>query len=270
MSTPGITGPAAIAHSPILPGLVSVTFRRLTPEQIVRLAAEANLLSIEWGGDIHVPPGDREAAAAARRLCATAGIVTSAYGSYYRAGSAADFHPILDIALELETNLIRVWAGNIASHDATADQRRAAIEDLMRICDAAAKQRIGISLEFHGNTLSDNPSATLALLSAVNRPNLSTYWQPPNGIPQSECAAGLRALLPHVQNLHVFHWWPKAEDRLPLEAGIDRWREYLRIAASDAAKQRHASLEFVRGDDLDQFKRDAQMLISLPQEAAVQ
>jgi sugar phosphate isomerase/epimerase len=254
----------------IVPGLVSVTFRRFSCEQIVRLAGEANLRSIEWGGDIHVPPGNREAAATARRLCQSAVIVTSAYGSYYRAGSNADFQPILDSALELETNLIRVWAGNVASQDATPDQRRAVIEDLTRICDAAAKQRIGISLEFHGNTLADNPSATLALLSAVNRPNLSTYWQPPNGVAQSEAAAGLRALLPHVQNLHVFHWWPKAEDRLPLEAGVDRWREYLDIAAGDAAKIRHASVEFVHGDDPEQLKRDAEMLIALLQESAGQ
>ncbi len=39
-------------------GLVSVTFRQLSPEEIVRVAREAGLTVIEWGGDVHVPPGD--------------------------------------------------------------------------------------------------------------------------------------------------------------------------------------------------------------------
>ncbi len=38
-------------------GLCSVTFRALPPERIVALAAAAGLDVIEWGGDVHVPPG---------------------------------------------------------------------------------------------------------------------------------------------------------------------------------------------------------------------
>ena len=40
------------------PGLVSVTFRQLAPEALIDLAARAGLAAIEWGADIHVPPGD--------------------------------------------------------------------------------------------------------------------------------------------------------------------------------------------------------------------
>lgn len=45
-------------------GLVSVTFRQKSVEEIAALTAEAGLSGVEWGGDVHVPPGDREAAAA--------------------------------------------------------------------------------------------------------------------------------------------------------------------------------------------------------------
>ena len=48
-------------------GLTSVTFRRKTQEEIVALAAQAQLDGIEWGGDVHVPPGDLPAAKAAGR-----------------------------------------------------------------------------------------------------------------------------------------------------------------------------------------------------------
>lgn len=37
-------------------GLVSSTFRKLTPAEVVRRAAQAGLQGIEWGGDIQVPP----------------------------------------------------------------------------------------------------------------------------------------------------------------------------------------------------------------------
>ena len=37
--------------------LCSVTFRALTPEEVLELAARAELDAIEWGGDVHVPCG---------------------------------------------------------------------------------------------------------------------------------------------------------------------------------------------------------------------
>ena len=39
-------------------GLVSITFREKSPEEIVGLVVEAGLDGIEWGGDVHVPHGD--------------------------------------------------------------------------------------------------------------------------------------------------------------------------------------------------------------------
>lgn len=39
-------------------GLVSVTFGKLPAEEIVALAVEVRLEGIEWGGDIHIPPGE--------------------------------------------------------------------------------------------------------------------------------------------------------------------------------------------------------------------
>ncbi|MNI10046.1 hypothetical protein D3C73_631400 [compost metagenome] len=39
-------------------GLVSVTFRRLSVEEIVMMVQKAGLQDIEWGGDIHVPHGN--------------------------------------------------------------------------------------------------------------------------------------------------------------------------------------------------------------------
>lgn len=51
-----------------LHGLCSVSFRALSPEQIVQLAQSAGLSCIEWGADVHVPPGDFQNAERIARL----------------------------------------------------------------------------------------------------------------------------------------------------------------------------------------------------------
>lgn len=37
------------------PGLVSISFRNHSPEEIISEAAKCHLHSIEWGSDVHAP-----------------------------------------------------------------------------------------------------------------------------------------------------------------------------------------------------------------------
>ncbi len=99
------------------PGLVSVTFRQLSVQDIVNLTARAGLDAIEWGGDVHVPHGDLNAARAARIATEHAGLRVAAYGSYYRAGHAdtGPFEDVLASAVELGAPCIRIWAGRQGS-----------------------------------------------------------------------------------------------------------------------------------------------------------
>ncbi|MBQ0009666.1 MAG: hypothetical protein KBS76_01000, partial [Ruminococcus sp.] len=55
-------------------GLTSVTFRKKAIREIAELAARAGLSLIEWGADIHVQSGDREAAKEAVRQMAENGL----------------------------------------------------------------------------------------------------------------------------------------------------------------------------------------------------
>jgi sugar phosphate isomerase/epimerase len=302
-SEPGIKSQSAINSQPeIKSGLLSVTFRQLPVEQIVSLAVSAGLESIEWGGDIHVPPGNLARARHVKQLCDDAKLEISAYGSYYRAGDPAQlayaravpaepaapaakqiaapsarktvaaasspaaagpsFDEILETALALGAGTIRVWAGNIASAAATPDDRRTVVADLIRVCDLASRSSITIGLEFHSGTLTDDIASCLDLIRQVNRPNLKSFWQPPNGMIESQALDTLGQLTPHLGNIHVFHWWPDPRARLPLADGAARWRKYLKQAGADGVR-RFASLEFVRGDDVEQFKRDAATLRAL-------
>ena len=243
------------------PGLVSITFRALAPERVVEVARDAGLATIEWGGDVHCPPGDATRAARVRDLTESAGLTTFAYGSYYRAGAAADpFDAVLDVARALAAPSIRVWAGTLASADATADDRARVADDLKSICDAAGPHGTAIALEYHRGTLTDDPHATIDLIRAVGRPNLRTYWQPRHGLSVDENLADIDLLAPWLGDVHAFHWWPTAATRRPLADGADRWPAYV-DRLSD--RPRTIALEFVKDDRVEQMAADATTLLTL-------
>ena len=247
----------------ISPGLVSITFRALSPAEIVALVRQAGLRGIEWGGDIHVPHGNMARAREVRERMLDGGLSVAAYGSYYRAAASEAaglaFASVLDSAVELGAPLIRVWAGPAGSASASPELRAQVVADLRRIATLSAAARIGVSLEFHNNTLTDTGLSTLQLLAEVNHPNLSTYWQPPLNQDTTAGLADLHSLLPRLTHVHVYHWRPASTVRLPLADGGARWRSFLELAAT-APGDRYAMLEFVEGDAPASFLRDAATL----------
>ncbi len=249
----------------ISPGLVSITFRKLSPAEIVALVRQAGLRGIEWGGDIHVPHGNTARAREVRGLTQDAGLSVAAYGSYYRAAASEAaglaFGSVLDSAVELGAPLIRVWAGPAGSVSASPELRAQVVADLRRIAALAAAVRIGVSLEFHNGTLTDTAESTRRLLDEVGHPNLSTYWQPPLEQDTATALQDLRSLLPRLTHVHVYHWRPGSTDRLPLADGVARWGNFLELAAT-APGDRYAMLEFVEGDAPVSFLRDAATLKS--------
>lgn len=247
----------------LVPGLVSVTFRKLDPAEIVALARECGLQAIEWGGDVHVPLHHPARAREVRGLTEEAGIAVSGYGSYYRVGAAetADrrFEHVLQAAVELGAPTIRVWAGAAASAQIGEAERWHIVEELRRIADLAARQSVSISLEYHGGTLTDTNESASRLLVEVDHPNVFTFWQPPNGQSVDYCLDGLRAVLPRVTCVHCFHWWPTAAERRPLEEGWARWERYLRTLQR-TGRRHPVLLEFVPGDQPEALRRDAATL----------
>jgi hypothetical protein len=82
--------------------------------------------AIEWGGDVHVPPGDL---ARAREIChitRDAGLSVVAYGSYLRLGEndQPDFCAVVETTRELGAPAVRVWAGKRGSAGADEAYRR--------------------------------------------------------------------------------------------------------------------------------------------------
>lgn len=242
-------------------GLVSITFRQLGAAHIVALAREAQLGSIEWGGDLHAPPGDETRARELASQTRDAGLRVSAYGSYYRlrdeTQEEAPFEAVLATALALEAPLIRVWAG-AAGPDSTPPAERERIIDRARhICALAETAGVGVAFEYHRNTLTETSAMARHVLQRID--TAGVYWQPRNGWTAQENLLALETVAPWLGNVHCFHWWPTARDRRPLQEGAGDWQLYLeRLAALPGDRQ--VSLEFVRDDSPEQLLRDAATL----------
>lgn len=248
----------------ILTGLVSVTFRELSPSEIIDLVVEAGLDGIEWGGDVHVPHGDIKRAKEVCKMTRDMGLIIPSYGSYYRTAwdhsQNPPFETILETALALETPCIRVWAGNIASSDADELWWEKVIEDSRRIACMADREGVNVAFEYHGGTLTDTNDSAIKLIKRVGHSNIKSYWQPPIDQNINERTEGLSRILPYLAHIHVFHW--EGTKRLPLIMGFNEWRKYLNIVKG-AGKECFAMLEFVKGDAPGQFLEDAKALKKL-------
>jgi len=242
------------------PGLVSITFRKLSPDAIIRLCLETQLQGIEWGGDIHVPHGNTQAAHDVRRRCADAGLQIAAYGSYYYTGHSDDFENVLITAHELGAPLIRVWAGKMDAQDADEKYFQDIVEQSRRMGDLAIKANIKLAYEFHGKTLNNNAAASKVLLDAIDNPAWQTLWQPLAIEPLAQTES-LKAVMPRLANLHVYHW-ENYRNRFALANGSADWQKYFSIANNDLTA-RWALLEFVRDDAPNALREDAAVLRQL-------
>lgn len=243
--------------------LTSITFRKLTARQITELAIAADIDAIEWGGDVHVPHGDTAAAREVARMTRAAGLQTCAYGSYFKAGTQEDtraaFEPVLACATQLETPIIRVWAGNVASAAMDESTRTRLFGALSTITEMAAQSGIRVATEYHANTFTDTLDTTLSMLDAV--PALRTFWQPPVGLSDADNLKALDALSGRTESLHIYEWRHDGV-RMPLSSGAARWQQFLRAAARWPGTH-YATTEFVPGDAPEQFLSDAKALRSL-------
>ncbi|MEV7632327.1 TIM barrel protein [Microbacterium sp. NPDC089318] len=241
----------------IRPGLCSVTFRQLAPERVAELAAAAGLEAIEWGGDAHVPPGDLARAGEVARLTTDAGLAVCSYGSYFRSGADEEITPILDSAVTLGADRVRIWAGRVDSGDATPEQYAQVVARLQDAVTEAAELGIALALEFHRRTLADTPEATLRLIADV--PGLTTYWQPTVDAQDAVALAEYDALASHTSAVHVFSWWP-FDRRLRLEERESLWHPLFAAATAQSAPPRDALIEFVPDDDPDLLASEAATL----------
>ena len=249
--------------SVLLPGLVSVSFRALSPREIIKACLEAQLRGIEWGGDVHVAPDDLKNARQIGQMTREAGLEVAAYGSYFRC-DGADFEPILATALELGAPLIRVWAGKTDAREANQNDWARVTDELGRAVEMARAHNVEVATEFHGGTLTSSGQNARRLMDEVK--TAKTLWQPLQRGADSEPRIAenledLRLVEPWLGNVHVYQWADDANgktQKLSLENSA-QWPRYVeelkRIGGA-----RWLLLEFVPGDEPAILAREAAAL----------
>ncbi|MEG2596537.1 MAG: TIM barrel protein, partial [Ruthenibacterium sp.] len=152
-------------------GLTSVTFRTLSAEDTIALAVKAGLTAIEWGGDVHCPPKNIEAARNIARLTREAGLAVSSYGSYYTLGEAEQaytYDDVLDTAEALGAGIVRIWAGHLPSAKVCDAQFARLVSEAKRLADLSQRRGIIMAFEYHGNSLTDSAENACRLMRAIH------------------------------------------------------------------------------------------------------
>ncbi len=240
-------------------GLTSITLRQLSADEIIELSASAGIDGIEWGSDIHVPQGDLQTAEYVKVKTEAAGLSVCAYGSYYKCDDTSEpFADYLHSAQALGAPIIRVWAGIKGSKESSQDERDEVVKRLRHAVTTAKALGIEIALEYHGGTLTDTQESAHRLLQEVDLPELKIFWQPRTGGTYEADLIELQAALPHLSNVHCFHWKPFAE-RKALSEGITPWKGYLELIRQ-VKGDRYITIEFVKDNSPEQLRADIQTL----------
>lgn len=239
-------------------GLVSISFRSKSVEEIAAAAKNAGVEAIEWGGDVHVPHGDAEAAKHAAEISKKYGLECVHYGSYYKMGYDAPelFDRALKSAKILGTPIIRVWAG-LGIHPDTLPRKdyERIVNDARRICDLAGD--IIIATECHSDSITEDYKYALQFLKDVDRDNMRTFWQPNQYRGFEYDLEALDALLPYIVGVHVFNWVGNKPDAYPLALGAEKWHRYMEKLSKNELGY---MLEFMPDNKIETLPRETETL----------
>lgn len=252
----------------LVPGLVSVTFREKSVEQILSLCSSTGLQGIEWGENAHVFPDDESGCRDVAQKTKDAGLRVVAYGSYYKLGQGMDFRPSLKSAKALGAPVIRVWAGVRPSSEVNDEDFEMLCKEASDIAEYAKQEGIKVAFEWHKNSLTDTNESAEKLLHMANNANLYCLWQPIVALSEKQRIQGIQMLMNEHLNsngrrlahFHVFYW--KNGVRRPLQEGIRYWHSYI-MASPLPQEDIYFLLEFVKDNSEEQFYKDVDILKQL-------
>lgn len=240
-------------------GLVSVSFRKNTPEEILRAMQNAGLSHIEWGSDVHCPP---EKAAEIAALQEQYGIKCCSYGTYFTIGVTPieELPGYIRAAKTLGTDILRLWAGKGKEYaDYSPAEKQDFIEECKKCARMAEQEKVILCLECHKGTFTDCKEGALELMQEVNSPHFRMYWQPHQNKPVEENLAYAALLADYTYHLHVFNW--KEKEKMPLSGAVDLWREYLARFSGD----HYLLLEFMPDGRIESLPAEADALRRITQ-----
>ena len=209
-------------------GLVSISFRKYTPREILAAMKSTSLTCIEWGSDVHAPCGETERLDEIVALQKQYGITCCSYGTYFRLGQTPieELEGYIRAAKRLGTDVIRLWCGTKNAESMTADEQKAFLDECRKAAAIAKSHGVTLCMECHKGTFTERREDTLRLMAAVNSPHFQMYWQPFQWQSEEENVKNAGAIAPYAKRIHVFNW--KGDKKLPLADAVSTWRDYLK------------------------------------------
>lgn len=187
-------------------GLCTISAKERSLEEVLELAGEVGYDGVEiWGRD-HV--GD-SSHATCERISETAeehGLSIPVYGSYLRCGTDGfdeEMDHELEITDRLGADLVRVWAGRAEYGNHDPGHWDQVVSDLERLTERAAAYDVGVTVEKHANTLTNDLEGAQRLIEAVDDERCRLNYQPGFGIPAEELEHEGATLASLSNNVHV-------------------------------------------------------------------
>ncbi len=249
-------------------GVVSVSFRKNSAEEIIEAAKAAKLSVIEWGGDVHSPAGDVARAEELASLSSKAGIELLSYGSYFRLGvnTVEEFSSVLQSALALGTSKIRIW-GYKYIPECCGDDWDRAVRDARAMCEMVKPHGILLCLECHNGSITEDYHSAIKFIKEVNHSSMRLYWQINEMRDKEYNLAAIRTLAPYVEVIHTFFFKP-GRVQVPLAEGREDWLDYLREFSKAVPKRELPMLlEFMPDGKIESLITEAESLNALISEA---
>ena len=129
----------------------------------------------------------------------------------------------------LGTDTLRLWGGGKSGSDMTTRDRQDFLSLCCKAAEVAEKTDVTLCLECHKKTFTEQPDDAVWLMQSVNSRHFAMYWQPFQWKTVEDNLNYLKAISPHVENIHVFNW--KQTDtfnKFPLSLAINEWVNYLK------------------------------------------
>ena len=240
-------------------GLVSISFRSLSPEELLCLCREAGLSSIEWGSDVHVKPEDQENLQAVLALEKEHGISCSSYGTYFKLGvhSLDTLPSYIETAKALKTDILRIWGGGKDFEKMSEEERKALLEEAKKAALIAEKSGVTLCLECHNGTVTSCLDGAKFIIEGTSSKALQMYWQPNQYKSLEENLAYAEWAAPYTKVIHVFNW--RENLRFPLGEAVGLWKRYL--GYFDGTQT--LLLEFMPKNEPDELKEEAKALFEI-------
>ena len=244
-------------------GLVSISFRPKSPEEILIAMQKSGLTDIEWGSDVHAPCNDLNAVRELAELQERYGVRCCSYGTYFRLGITplAELEQYIEAAKVLGTRILRLWCGNKNSEEYTKEERIQLFEECRQAARIAEKENVILCMECHNNTYTNCKEGALELMEAAGNEYFRMYWQPNQLRSESENMESAKLIAPYTVNIHVFNWKMNGDilEKYPLAGACELWKRYLQYFDGTQA----LLLEFMPDDQLDSLGTEEAALLQI-------